>query len=220
MRGAPGLHPGDMHRVAEVVLVLRLGQPRGLTGGLAGASTVRLAAVPVTLADAMVNIKKVLATQALTLPRLGHGPLPDRVDKRNPIGHVNALEGSLKKKEINPEEDGSGRKRSFKPAETRQIRTGGHIPPTSTHRRTSLHTRGPVRASAEMSARGSPLWHGLPHRFVVDFATLRPYAGGMARPEYTRLHAMLATAVLALGATTGLWGAAYRVELPIFTGVQ
>jgi hypothetical protein len=58
MLGAPGLYPGHMHRVAEVVLVVRFGKPRGLTGGLAGAPAIRLGAVPLTFSNAPVNIKK------------------------------------------------------------------------------------------------------------------------------------------------------------------
>jgi hypothetical protein len=95
MRNAPGLHAGDMHRVAEVATVLGLGQPRGLTGGLAGATTLSVCAVPLTLAVAMVEIKKCTAAQTLTLSRLCHGPLLDRVDKRSSSSHVRALRRSL-----------------------------------------------------------------------------------------------------------------------------
>ena len=73
MRGAPGLYPGHMHRVAEVALVLGFGQPNGLTGGLAGAAAFRIGAVTLTLQVAMVEIKKVLATPALALSRLRPG---------------------------------------------------------------------------------------------------------------------------------------------------
>jgi hypothetical protein len=42
MREAPSLRARDMDRVAEVTIVLGLGQPRSLTGGLAGATTIRV----------------------------------------------------------------------------------------------------------------------------------------------------------------------------------
>ncbi|MEJ2117131.1 MAG: hypothetical protein P8Y36_04175 [Alphaproteobacteria bacterium] len=38
MARSPGLDPGGVHRAAEVILVLGLGEPARLAGGLAGRS--------------------------------------------------------------------------------------------------------------------------------------------------------------------------------------
>ena len=66
----------------------------------------------------------------------GPWPLLERVEKRNPVGHAHALngqfeeDGSAQKKtrqRLFLEEHGAGRKCIFTPAETRQIRLGGHM---------------------------------------------------------------------------------------------
>jgi hypothetical protein len=67
MLGTPGLHASDMHRVAEVPVVLGLGQPSSLTGGLARAAAFSGGAEALTLAVAMVGIKILVATQTLAL---------------------------------------------------------------------------------------------------------------------------------------------------------
>jgi len=72
MRGAPGLHPRDVHGAAEVPSVVGLGQPGGLAGGLAGAPALGGAAVPLALTLAMVGGEKLPARHALALSRLGH----------------------------------------------------------------------------------------------------------------------------------------------------
>jgi hypothetical protein len=61
-----------MNGVAEVRGVLGLGQPGCLTGGLAGTSAGSDRTVALTVAVSMVNIKKLTATQALTLSALRH----------------------------------------------------------------------------------------------------------------------------------------------------
>jgi hypothetical protein len=72
MRDAPDLNPRDMHRVAEVVVVLWFDQPSSLTGSLARATALRGGAETLTLAVAVVEIKKLRATQTLTLSCLRH----------------------------------------------------------------------------------------------------------------------------------------------------
>ena len=61
---------------------------------------------------------------------------PRRVEKNSPIGHLHAHRRSFKNTENDPkktrqrrslEENGARRKRTFTPAESIQIRTGGHI---------------------------------------------------------------------------------------------
>jgi hypothetical protein len=76
MDSAPSLRAGHVHGAAEVLAVLGLGQPGGLTRRLACAPTSAGRAVPLPLAVAMVRIEKQPATQALALPRLRHRRSP------------------------------------------------------------------------------------------------------------------------------------------------
>ena len=57
MARPPGLDPGNVHGAAEVALVLRLGAPAGLAGGLAGRSAVRGRAVTLVPAVTRVGTK-------------------------------------------------------------------------------------------------------------------------------------------------------------------
>jgi len=61
MRGTPRLHPGDVYGAAEVVVVGRPGKPGSLAGGLARASAIGSAAVPLALTLAMVGDEKLRA---------------------------------------------------------------------------------------------------------------------------------------------------------------
>jgi hypothetical protein len=53
----PGPDPGNVHRAVEVALVLRLGEPAGLAGGLAGRPAGRGRAVTLVPAVTRVGTK-------------------------------------------------------------------------------------------------------------------------------------------------------------------
>ena len=118
MCGAPGLDAGDVNRAAEVPDVLGAGKPSGLTGGLARVFAVGGKAIPLAIAVAMVWVEKEPATQALALSSLRHGRSPTGSSRPSPNGRTRAPRRSLKKTEINREEDASktqiGRKRMAK----------------------------------------------------------------------------------------------------------
>ena len=128
----------DMQRVAKVALVLRLGQPGGLTGGLAGAPTAGGGAKALTFAVTMIWIKKFAATQALTLSRLRHDRSRFGGGNSGSGDRLHALGRSLKNSESNAkkmrqrrrsEENGNARRCTFTPADLRQFRLGVHSLP-------------------------------------------------------------------------------------------
>src|ERR1700737_3735705 len=105
MRGAPGLHPSDVHGAAEVVVIGRPGQPGGLAGGLARAPAIASAAEPLALTLAMVWDEKQPARHALALSRLGHRRSPTNPSSATITATKHSLARSLKKTEGEAEED-------------------------------------------------------------------------------------------------------------------
>jgi len=105
MRGAPGLHPGDVDGAAEVVVVGRPGQPRSLAGSLAGAPAIGRAAVPLALTLAMVGDEKQPARHALALSRHGHRRSPTNPSSATTTSTEHSSARSLKKMESEAEED-------------------------------------------------------------------------------------------------------------------
>jgi len=105
MRGAPGLHPGDVDGAAEVVVVGWPGQPGGLAGGLARAPALGSAAVPLALTLAMVGDEKLPARHALALSRLGHRRSPTNPSSATTTSTEHLSARSLKKTENRAEED-------------------------------------------------------------------------------------------------------------------
>ena len=88
----------------------------------------------------VVRIKKEIATQALALSRPRHGNSSTGSRNATPMAAREPSEHSLEKTESDPkktrqrrpsEEDGSTRRCTFTPAESIQIRVGGHIPRSS-----------------------------------------------------------------------------------------
>jgi hypothetical protein len=57
MLGAPGPHPLNIRRAAEVLPIGRLAQPTALTGGLARAPTVRLTAIALVVRIARIRME-------------------------------------------------------------------------------------------------------------------------------------------------------------------
>jgi hypothetical protein len=76
MRHPPGLYPGEVHRSAEVVEVLRLGAPALLAPSLAYLLAVTGSAVELAFAHTSVRGEVQAAVQALALSRLRHRRLP------------------------------------------------------------------------------------------------------------------------------------------------
>jgi hypothetical protein len=72
MLGAPGPHPLDIRRAAEVLPIGRLAQPTALTGRLARAPTVRLAAVALVVRIARIRMEQFTAVQTLASSSLFH----------------------------------------------------------------------------------------------------------------------------------------------------
>jgi hypothetical protein len=105
MRGTPGLHAGDVHGAAEVVVVGRSGQPGGLAGGLARAPAIGSAAVPLAITAAMVGDEKLTARHALALSRLGHRRSPTNPLSTTITATERPLARSLMKTESAAEED-------------------------------------------------------------------------------------------------------------------
>src|SRR5258706_16461263 len=77
MARPPRLDPGNVHGAAEVALVLRLGAPAGLTGGLAGRSATRRRTVILVMAGTWGRTKKIKTTFSLAA-----GPPAPRVPPR------------------------------------------------------------------------------------------------------------------------------------------
>src|SRR5262249_22168007 len=76
---SPRLHPGDMHRAAEIVPVLGSGEPARLAGGLACRATARRRAVSLVMPITRVGAKQLVAALAFTTFRPGHR-VPSRGD--------------------------------------------------------------------------------------------------------------------------------------------
>ncbi len=168
MCSAPGLHARDVHRALEVVAVVGLGQPGALAGGLAGPAALGPRAVPLAFAVAMVGIKKEFATQALALSRLRHGGSSTGSRNATPAAAREPSGHSLKKTDPDPkktrqrrssEEDGSGRRCTFTPAEMLQVRVGGHTPKPNAPS-TSSKNAAPPSSPPPSPARSTC---GLPH---------------------------------------------------------
>jgi hypothetical protein len=94
--GLPRPDPLCILRVSEIVFVSRLGQPRPLTGSLAGPATIRFGAEALTVPMPVIRKKKLLAVKAFTaallsLHRFKHSN-PSRLTKgqrkkeKNPTG--------------------------------------------------------------------------------------------------------------------------------------
>jgi hypothetical protein len=81
MLGAPGTHPLDIRRAAEVLPIGRLVQPTALTGCLARATTVRLAAVALVVRIARIRVEQFTAVQTLASSLLFHLGSPPRYTK-------------------------------------------------------------------------------------------------------------------------------------------
>ena len=121
----PGLHANGVQGVPEVPDVVGAGQPKGLTGGLAGAPACAGRAVPLTLAVAMVEVEKQPTTQALALSRLRHRRSPTGSSGTAPSATRHARRPSLKKTDINPEEDPSRTSIRRRPkTKKRHVQTG------------------------------------------------------------------------------------------------
>jgi len=72
MLGAPGPHPLDIRRAAEVLPIGRLAQPAALTGCLARALTVRPATVALVVRVAHIRMEQFTAVQTLASSSLFH----------------------------------------------------------------------------------------------------------------------------------------------------
>lgn len=81
---APALHPRDVLRAAEVVLILRSGKPLALTGRLARLTAREGAAIPLVFDVARIRPEQRPATQALTLSLAFHGGPPLAPDHAPP----------------------------------------------------------------------------------------------------------------------------------------
>jgi len=72
MLGAPGPHPLDIRRAAEVLPIGRLAQPAALTGRLARAPAGRLATVALMVRIARIRLEQFTAVQTLAPSSLFH----------------------------------------------------------------------------------------------------------------------------------------------------
>jgi hypothetical protein len=101
-----------------------------------------------------LNRKTPRNTSTYAVPTAPWSPL-DRVEKVSPVGRAHALRRSLKKTKASQkktrqrrclEEDGVRRIRTFTPAESRQIRPGGHITQHRRRSRDHSQTHAPLPA--------------------------------------------------------------------------
>ncbi len=108
MLGAPGPHPLDMPRAAEVIPVGCLAQPMALTGRLAHPPTGRLTAVALVVRIARIGMEQFTAVQTLASSSLFHLGNPPSYTKHRRCGRFSPPQSSAEEdteQDPNAEED-------------------------------------------------------------------------------------------------------------------